>query len=101
MFACSGSAAIVGETMAAWPARPGLAGGLNHALRQLDTGTGVAIGGLYTVHATGTPLLQQTGLTGGLWWIAGAILVLAGFMSTHMRSGTADCAPRDDGVSTY
>lgn len=82
------TAAIVGETMSAWPARPGLAGGLNNALRQLGTSTGVAIGGLYTMQAASTPLLQQTGVTGGLWWITGAILVLAGFVRTHTRNVT-------------
>ncbi len=73
------TAAIVGETMAAWPARPGMAGGLNNALRQLGTSVGVAVGGAFTLHATGGPLLAQTGLTAGLWWIAGAALVLVGF----------------------
>lgn len=84
------TAAIVGETMAAWPARPGLAGGLNNAMRQLGTSAGVAIGGLYTMHTTGTPLLQQTGITGGLWWIAGAVPVLVGFTRTHPRSRAVD-----------
>lgn len=73
------TAAIVGETMATWPARPGLAGGLSNALRQLGTSTGVAIGGLYSLHAAGAPLLQHTGLVGGSWWLVGAVLVIAGF----------------------
>lgn len=76
------TAAIVGETMAAWLARPGLAGGLNNALRQLGTSAGVALGGVSTLHATGTALLERTGLTAGIWWIGGAVLVLAGFERT-------------------
>jgi DHA2 family methylenomycin A resistance protein-like MFS transporter len=73
------TSAIVGETMAAWPARPGLAGGLNNALRQLGTSSGVAIGGLFTLHASGVALLAHAGLTAGLWWWAGAVVVLVGF----------------------
>lgn len=79
------TAAIVGETMAAWPTRPGLAGGLNNALRQSGTSTGVAIGGLLTVHVAGGPLLEWTGLAAGFWWIAGAALVFIGFERSGER----------------
>ncbi|MBU5894876.1 hypothetical protein JVW19_23155, partial [Vibrio cholerae O1] len=57
------TAAIVGETMAAWPNRPGLAGGLNNAFRQFGTSVGVAVGGIATLHTTGGPLLERTGMT--------------------------------------
>lgn len=83
------TAAIVGETMAAWPGRPGLAGGLNNALRQLGTGVGVAIGGITTMHATGSALLERTGLTAGLWWMTGAALVLTGFERSHQQQRSA------------
>ncbi|SJM68853.1 Permease of the major facilitator superfamily [Gulosibacter sp. 10] len=79
------TSAIVGETMAAWPARPGMAGGLNNALRQLGTSAGVAVGGLSTSHAAGAPLLERTGLVAGIWWIGGAVLVLAGFERARRR----------------
>ncbi|QZE27076.1 MFS transporter [Brevibacterium casei] len=79
------TAAIVGETMAAWPNRPGLAGGLNNAFRQFGTSAGVAVGGIATLHTTGGPLLERTGMTAGLWWIAGAVLVFIGFGRNRWR----------------
>lgn len=75
------TAAIVGETMAAWAKRPGLASGLNNTLRQLGTSIGVAVGGVLTMHATGTELLENTGIAAGLWWIIGAFIVLSGFVA--------------------
>ncbi|WOC13912.1 Putative multidrug resistance protein MdtD [Gordonia sp. MP11Mi] len=73
------SAAIVGETMAAWPARPGFAGGLNNAMRQVGTSIGVVVGGGFTVHDAGPVVVRHAGVAAGAWWLGGAVLVLAGF----------------------
>lgn len=73
------TSAIVGESMAAWPGRPGVAGGLNNALRQAGTSAGVALGGGLSAAWHGPALLQRTGLLAGIWWSVGAILVLVGF----------------------
>lgn len=73
------TSAIVGESMAAWPGRPGVAGGLNNALRQAGTSAGVALGGVLSAAWHGPALLQRTGLLAGIWWSVGAILVLVGF----------------------
>ncbi|GAB2542204.1 MFS transporter [Brachybacterium huguangmaarense] len=85
------TAAVVGETMAAWEARPGLAGGLNNALRQAGTSAGVALGALATAHATGDALLARTGGAAGAWWLLAAALVLLGFE----RQGARPPGPSD------
>jgi DHA2 family methylenomycin A resistance protein-like MFS transporter len=73
------TSAIVGETMSAWPSRPGHAGGLNNALRQAGTSMGVAVGGAATLHVSGAALMETTGLAAGVWWLLGAVLVMIGF----------------------
>ncbi|TDO93023.1 MFS transporter [Enemella evansiae] len=73
------TSAIVGESMAAWPTRPGLAAGWNNALRQAGTSVGVALGGVLSASWSGSALLQRSGLLAGGWWSLGAILVLVGF----------------------
>ena len=42
-------------------------------------------GGIATLHTTGGPLLERTGMTAGLWWIAGAVLVFIGFGRNRWR----------------
>ncbi|MBB4136303.1 MFS transporter [Gordonia humi] len=86
------TAAIVGETMAAWPARPGLAGGLNNALRQVGTSAGVAVGAGLTSGLGDDALLTRTGSVAGLWWLCGALVVVLGFS----RPGTPRGAPMHD-----
>lgn len=73
------TSAIVGESMAAWPGRPGVAAGLNNALRQTGTSAGVALGGALTAQLAGTALLQRTGPIVAAWWVIGALVVLMGF----------------------
>ncbi|UEJ83267.1 MFS transporter [Brachybacterium halotolerans subsp. kimchii] len=73
------TSAIVGETMAAWPSRPGLAGGLNNALRQAGTSLGVAVGGAIAAHSAGAGMLARVGGAAGTWWLLGAVLVLCAF----------------------
>lgn len=79
------TSAIVGETMAAWPSRPGMAGGLNNALRQCGTSVGVALGGLLSARLYGESLLTRTGLLAGSWWLLAALIVLGGFARPARR----------------
>ncbi|MCT1867104.1 MFS transporter [Dermabacter sp. p3-SID358] len=73
------TSAIVGESLSAWPGRPGVASGLNNALRQTGTSLGVALGGWAAGWWSGTPLLVRTGAAAGLWWVGAAVLVLVTF----------------------
>ncbi|UQN30846.1 MFS transporter [Brachybacterium kimchii] len=73
------TSAIVGETMAAWSSRPGLAGGLNNALRQAGTSIGVVVGGAVAAHDAGAGMLTRVGGAAGTWWLLGAVLVLCAF----------------------
>lgn len=73
------TSAIVGETMAAWPARQGLAGGLNNALRQVGTSGGVAAGGALAGQQTGAQLLSNTGIAAASWWAIAAAIVCVCF----------------------
>ncbi len=75
------TSAIVGESLSAWPTRPGIASGLNNALRQTGTSVGVALGGWAAGHWTGKSLLTHTGTTAGLWWALAAALAILTF--TH------------------
>lgn len=79
------TSAIVGETMAVWPSRPGLAGGLNNSLRQCGTSVGVALGGVLTGRLAGRPLLTGTGLAAGTWWLLAAAIVAVGFVRPPRR----------------
>lgn len=69
------TSAIVGESLTAWPGRPGAASGLNNALRQTGTSAGVALGGWAAGRWNGKPLLVHTGTTAALWWTLAALLV--------------------------
>lgn len=73
------TSAIVGESLAAWPSRPGVASGLNNALRQAGTSAGVALGGWTAARWDGNTLLVHTGTTAGLWWGAATVLVALTF----------------------
>lgn len=73
------TAAIVGESLGAWPARPGVASGLNNALRQVGTSVGVAVGGTLASHEAGGVALTHTGWIVAGWWLVGAAVVWMGF----------------------
>lgn len=70
---------IVGESLAAWPSRPGVSSGLNNALRQAGTSAGVALGGWAAARWDGDTLLVHTGTPAGLWWGTAAVLVALTF----------------------
>lgn len=84
------TSAIVGESLAAWPRRPGVASGLNNALRQSGTSAGVAIGGWATAHWAGVPLLRHAGTAAACWWGAAGLVVLATFVR---RASASDARP--------
>lgn len=83
------TSAIVGETMSAWTSRPGVAGGLNNAFRQLGTSGGVALGGGLAGRLDGTGLLHSTGLAAGGWWLLAAMVVLVGFVPRTFARSTS------------
>lgn len=79
------TSAIVGESLAAWPSRPGLASGLNNALRQTGTSIGVALGGWAASRWSGTSLLHHTGIVSTTGWLAAALIVMATFTPSTQR----------------
>lgn len=73
------TSAIVGESIASWPARPGTASGLNNALRQSGTSLGVALAGWAASRGAGEALLRHTGIASAAWWFAAAVVVMVSF----------------------
>lgn len=73
------TSAIVGESLDAWPRKPGLASGVNNAAPQAGTGLGVAIAAYLANRYLSDALLQLTGIASSIWCLLGAAVVAMTF----------------------